>query len=67
MSPKTETTPAELYTKMAIALGSFGALVAFAWVQVMLPPDVPPWMFIVFLMILGSMLGVDLVRDLRIN
>ena len=65
MSRKGGTWTVEIYTKMVVALGSFLALIGFVYVHVMLPPDVPAWVFIILLSILGSMLGVDILRDIR--
>lgn len=60
---KREPSRVELYTKMTIALGAFGALVVFVYIHVMLPPDVPPWVFGLMLSILSAMLGVDIFRE----
>lgn len=62
---KRESTRVELYTKMTIALGAFGALCGLAYIEVMLEPSVPFWMFILMLSILSTMLGVDIIQEWR--
>lgn len=57
---------AELYTKMLIAVMDFSAFLVVVGIHI-LPqyPEVPAWIFGVLLSILGTMLGVDIMRSVR--
>jgi len=57
--------PAELAVKLVIALADFAAFLYFARLEVATPATVNPWFFVAFLAILGAMLGVDILRDMR--
>ena len=57
--------PAELAVKLIIALADFAAFLYFARLDVATSATVNPWLFVAFLAILGAMLGVDILRDMR--
>lgn len=65
MSRPPHHSTAELWVKLVIALGSFGALLIFAWVHVTTKYTVPYWFFSLLVLILGSMIGVDIIRGVR--
>lgn len=56
----------ELATKMLIAVLDFGAFIGAAYLHY--SPTFPPvdwWVFVVLLSILGSLLSIDILRDVR--
>lgn len=65
MSRPSHHSTAELWVKLSIALLDFGAILMFAWIHVTTPKTVPYWLFALFITILGTMLSVDILRDVR--
>lgn len=65
MSDTLPSSTALLWTKLAIALLSFLMLAVLAWVHVVTQSTVEPWLFALFVAILGAMLGVDILADKR--
>lgn len=61
-SPEHGNWRLELYTKLVIAFGDFVVLVYFLNVHITNDPQVPKWVFLMLLSILGAMLGMDIWR-----
>lgn len=62
--PNHPQKKATLYTKLAVGLGSFIALVYFAFLHITAPEvNVPYWIFGMLIGIMGSTLGIDILAQ----
>ena len=60
--PPTNTTT--LYAKLTVGMGAFIALVYFAYLHITSPEvTVPYWLFAMWLGIMGSTLGIDILAQ----